>query len=367
MKKTLAVLLIFALLLSLAGAACAEAEQNSTMYVYTEDGKTLNVRSDPYVTKTNVVGHLKYGATVRVREFLDGWCAIDFKWTDGTVGYVQSRFLHWTRPKASHEEDPVDKEKEELERKRHAELESQRDIDDPFSVIVNATRASGWINIRKGPSKVDPRVESCPDGTELEAFAETDNWYKVIDHTNGKTGYIYKTYVTVIPNPPKPETETDSQIGKLDVNGVFTLQGKLPPGYKLEIIMSQSSRLMAVLATEDDVRPRMRLTIAYNEMYSNVERMNDLSEAEIETLKASFSQVDKVEFSETETSHGTKLLVAREVGDEDDYVDFMSVYKGYSVEFVLTPNPKAEDQTLTDEQVSQCIRFLSDLDFIPAE
>ena len=76
--------------------------------------------------------------------------------------------------------------------------------------------------------------------------------------------------------------------------------------------------------------------------------------------------MNDVEFSEMETSHGTKLLVAKETGEDDDFVDFISLYKGYSVEFVLTNEAGASSQTLTDEQVQMCVDFLSDLDFIPA-
>jgi hypothetical protein len=47
-------------------------------------------------------------------------------------------------------------------------------------------------------------------------------------------------------------------------------------------------------------------------------------------------------------------------------VDILSVYKGYSIEFLMTPNPSAKNQTLTDAQTQMCIDFLSELDFVPA-
>ena len=45
----------------------------------------------------------------------------------------------------------------------------------------------------------------------------------------------------------------------------------------------------------------------------------------------------------------------------------LTVYKGYEIEFVMSPNPQAQNQTLTDAQIQMCIDFLSELDFIEAE
>ena len=69
----------------------------------------------------------------------------------------------------------------------------------------------------------------------------------------------------------------------------------------------------------------------------------------------------------TQTAYGTKLLVAREVGDDTDFVDTLFGYKGYSIEFVMSPNPNAKNQMLTDDQVQMCVDFLSELDFIPVK
>ena len=120
------------------------------------------------------------------------------------------------------------------------------------------------------------------------------------------------------------------------------------------------------LVAEDEQRPQMMLTIAFDEMFANVDRMNDLSAEELETLKASFTDLNEVEFTEAETAAGTKLLVAKETGNDEDFVSIISLYKGYSIEFVLYPNPKAASQVLTDVQIQTGIEFLSNLDFIPA-
>ena len=156
-----------------------------------------------------------------------------------------------------------------------------------------------------------------------------------------------------------------TRIGTLEVNGEFLLQGVIPEGYRLQVISSRSTGVIAALLTDDPSRPQMLLTVAFDEMFAGVARMNDLTDEELETLKASFTTLNDVEFSDAETAAGTRLLIARETGSDEDFVSILSLYRGYSVEFVLSPNPAAADQKLTDAQVQAAIGFLSSLDFIP--
>ena len=53
----------------------------------------------------------------------------------------------------------------------------------------------------------------------------------------------------------------------------------------------------------------------------------------------SFHEMNEVEITYGETGLGTKLLIARETGADTDFVDILSVYKGYLVEFNMTPGP----------------------------
>jgi hypothetical protein len=75
--------------------------------------------------------------------------------------------------------------------------------------------------------------------------------------------------------------------------------------------------------------------------------------------------MNEVEIEYRQTAYGTKLMVAREIGDDTDFVDILTVYKGYLIEFNMTPGPLAADQKLTENQIAQCVQFLSDLDFTP--
>lgn len=162
------------------------------------------------------------------------------------------------------------------------------------------------------------------------------------------------------------ETADKTYLATVDMKGAFQLQCALPEGYEIEEIESNESTYIAMLKA-DETRPVLTLSIAYNELYSDVFRMNDLDAETLAQIETSFQTEDNVDISYTETAYGTKLLIAREVGDDTDFVDILSVYKGYSIEFVMTPNPEAKNQSLTDAQIQMCIDFLSELDFVEAK
>ena len=159
------------------------------------------------------------------------------------------------------------------------------------------------------------------------------------------------------------ETEK-TQLGTISMNGEFKLQCNLPEGYRLMITKKNELFLSAVLSSQDPTKPMMQLLIGYDDMYANVKRMNDLTEEDLMIIASSFED-DVVEVSYTETSHGTTLMVVRDIEGDTDFVSFISVYEGYMIEFLVVPGEEAAE--LTEEQIQICIDFLSDLDFIPIE
>ena len=395
-KQVISFLLAFILLLSAVPAALATsagerrpssstAEETpqidtsdypKTMYVYTENGGKLNVRREPK-SGDNVIGQLEYGAKVTVEGpvvMFPDWYCIRYSRGDNGVAYVMARYLVNKQPddiqKRADQKAAQEEEKKNLE-ELNRQLASIRSLETPLTLVVRATRASGWVNFRVGPGVAADRIASLPDGHELEAISETNDWYQAIDLESGKTGYISKNYVTAIVKP-KPiveivATEEKEQMGTLNVNGEFSLQCRLPEGYSMQLINTLGQKINALITSEDVEKPMLQLFIAFDELFSNVERMNDLPQEALLDLEKSFTEMNEVEITYTETAYGTKLLIAKEVGEDTDFVDILSVYKGYSIEFVMSPNPQAKTQRLSEEQIQMCIDFLSELDFVPVE
>ena len=166
-----------------------------------------------------------------------------------------------------------------------------------------------------------------------------------------------------------PVENPDKQnLGTISINGAFTLQAKLPEGYRMIYHTAARDEIIAILVKDGDPNaPIMTLHVAFDETYSDVARMNDLTPEEFAVLEETYTSIDPTtEISYEDTSYGTRVLVAKQLGREQDYLSLMSIYKGYFIEYVVTANWEAEDQNLTDEQIAPCIEFLSELDFVPA-
>ena len=150
------------------------------------------------------------------------------------------------------------------------------------------------------------------------------------------------------------ETVEKETIGTISMNGAFELRGVLPEGY------------IAAL-TADDSKPEMVISIAYEELMAEVDRLNDLDDDALAKIEATFKAEDGVAVTYMETALGTKLMVVKEIVDGVDFVDFYTIYKGYEIEFVLTQTQANAGQPITEEQIQTAVKFLSDLDFIPVQ
>ena len=169
-------------------------------YVYTENGKGLNVRATP---GGDIVGSLKYGTKIYCyyRDGGNGWALIDYSYNMPGVGYgtyacfISSRYLRKSKPPANpgsgSSTKPAAKDTvEEI----NAEFRSAKDVD-PFSVTVRPSRASGWVNLRWAPSKSAEIMATYKANQKLLVVKELNNWYQVEDQDTGDVGFISKQFV----------------------------------------------------------------------------------------------------------------------------------------------------------------------------
>ena len=210
MKKQILSLALIAVMMAVFLPTQAVADSYyGTQYVYTDNGKSLNVRSAPSMGD-NIIGSLKYGADVTVVEmYSNGWAKILWGQSDyGEFGtaYVQRRFLVNHKPSSQPSQPAVvpasgsaaaGTDYAKLFTAMNDEFRTGKLVPQQFNVYARPSRASGWVNLRWAPSLEAERIATCPQGKVLTVIAETRNWYQVRDPQTGMIGFISKQYVSV--------------------------------------------------------------------------------------------------------------------------------------------------------------------------
>ena len=168
------------------------------------------------------------------------------------------------------------------------------------------------------------------------------------------------------------ETTEDKAYNDLDVSGNFIVKWVCPEGYEMIEVQPDDGdggfTVMALYPMEDNTgKPVMMIAIAPDELYAEVQRLNDLDDEALAEIEATFREEDEVEITYMETAYGTKIMVIKEVKDVVDFVDFYTIYLGYEIEMVLTQPEELANTSITDEQIATVIQFLSDMDFVPVE
>ena len=172
-------------------------------YVYTENGKGLNVRATP---GGEIVGSLKYGTRIYCyyRDGGNGWALIDYTYNmpgfgKGTYAcFVSSRYLRKSKPPANpgsgSSSSSASSGSSDVAAEINREFRSAKKVD-PFTVTVRPSRASGWVNLRWAPSKSTEIMATYKQNEKLLVIQETNNWYQVEDQDTGNVGFISKQFV----------------------------------------------------------------------------------------------------------------------------------------------------------------------------
>lgn len=244
---------------------------------------------------------------------------------------------------------------------------------EPYQVEVAPTRTTGWADLLWAPTEWSPVMTWYINGETLTVLKETPNWLLAKDEETGDIGYIRRSYTTA----PRQHEETGAQIstdeatgktdlGYVDANGYYLLRGKIPAGYTAKIRHAYRDQLVVEMTSEDAEMPYMLLSVAYDEAFGQIARMNDMDDDALTALENTFTQVDPtVSLSFGDTGLGTRLLVAGQNDGFMDYMNVMSIYQGYMVEIIMLPGEAAG--TMKEADLDLCVQVLTDLDFVGAE
>ena len=191
LKKILALTLAVVIALACTAVFAEEVEEDTTYWVFTDNGKELNVRNAP---GGDIIGKLKYGEKVTVVSFINGeWAAINYK--DSELGYVSTRFLI----KADPEEVKrlIEEEQSEITGDPmtdiNTEFASAVDVDD-YKITARPARVTSLVYMRWIPSETGRIIIGYKATEQLIVLKELDHYLQVQDPDTGDVGYIHKRF-----------------------------------------------------------------------------------------------------------------------------------------------------------------------------
>ena len=162
-----------------------------------------------------------------------------------------------------------------------------------------------------------------------------------------------------------PAETAKESMGILKVSKAFDIRySTLPDNYTLHITQQNDMVIIASIRSANEALPQMSLVIAFNDEWADTEKLNEVSEEDLQAIKDSFSkEYPDLTFGMKETYYGTKLLTVTAPSGQDAYV--YTIYKGHEIEIHLYPG--AAQAALNDSDIGRVIAFLSDMDFVQIE
>lgn len=195
LKRILSLMLaaLMVLAVCLTAVSAEEAEESSVYYVYTENGKPLNVRNAP---NGEVIGTLNYGEQVNVRSFMNNsWALINYM--NDTPGYINTRFLIDIPPEELKKllEEEMNSNTGDPLTDIDAEFASAVDVED-YKITARPARVTSVVNMRWIPSETGRIIGQYKATEELIVMKEMNHYLQVKDPDNGDVGYIHKKFAS---------------------------------------------------------------------------------------------------------------------------------------------------------------------------
>ena len=190
LKKILALTLAVVIALAYTAVFAEEVKEDNTYWVYTDNGKELNVRNAP---GGDIIGELKSGEQVAVVSFInDEWAVITYR---DEPGYVSTRFLIKVDPEEL--KKVIEEEQSEITGDPmtdiDAEFASAVDVDD-YKITARPARVTSLVYMRWIPSETGRIIIGYKANEQLIVLKELDHYLQVQDPDTGDVGYIHKKF-----------------------------------------------------------------------------------------------------------------------------------------------------------------------------
>ena len=186
-KRTLAIFMVMAILVcSLPFVQSAKAIGTGfTMYVYTANGKGLNLREEPSKDAA-VLASIPYGTKLTIYSFYNStWANVSYR---GYDGYVMQRYLVDYKPAAQGGggSTPTPTTSTNLFKNFYTA---------DYYVTVRPSTPSGYVNLRWAPSKSMAIHTTYYADSVLHVISEDGTWCQVYDEGTNICGFMMKSFL----------------------------------------------------------------------------------------------------------------------------------------------------------------------------
>ena len=189
MKKRLWAILATVLLVATMLPVAASANP-ATVYVYTSNGKTLNMRAYPSMDG-EIIANIPYGATVDILSYVNNtWAHCDY---NGETGYCKTRYFSTSQPGPKPTNNGGNGGNTGAATNLYSSFYAVN-----YTAEVRPATPSGFVHMRWAPSKKQPIHRDYYAGAQLVVLAESADWCQVYDVENQCTGYMMRAFLTPI-------------------------------------------------------------------------------------------------------------------------------------------------------------------------
>lgn len=190
MNKKIWALLLAVMMLLLAAAPAAMANQIGNMYVKTSSGNNVRMRSGPG-TEYDIIDRVPYGAVVETYSQMENpagesWTEVGYH---GATGWIMSRYLTSRKPTSN----------------TGSTSGSSSGSDDMTANIFNnfqdvnvmadikPSTTGNFVNMRWAPSKSAPVQARYYEGQQVYVLRANRSWCQVYDEANNRCGFIMRS------------------------------------------------------------------------------------------------------------------------------------------------------------------------------
>ena len=187
MSKKIWALLLAVILLMLAVAPAAMANQIGNKYVKTSSGSNVRMRQGPG-TEYDIIDRVPYGAVVETYSEMknpsgESWTEVGYH---GNIGWIMTRYLSNTKPTSSSGGSGSSDEGMTANI-----FNNFKDVN--VMADIKPSTTGNFVNMRWAPSLSAPVQARYYEGQEVYVLKANKTWCQVYDEANNRVGFILRT------------------------------------------------------------------------------------------------------------------------------------------------------------------------------